>query len=50
MCETSTYREMKDKLKKLNACIKISVNKGYYVDVIILANQAKILKEKINAQ
>jgi len=36
---------MKTKLEKLNTCMRVSIDKGYYGDVIILANQAKRIKE-----
>ncbi len=39
---------MKTKLEKLNTCMRVSIDKGYYGDVIILANQAKRIKEKQN--
>ena len=40
--------KMKTKLEKLNTCMRVSIDKGYYGDVIILANQAKRIKEKQN--
>jgi len=39
---------MKTKLEKLDICMKISIDKGYYGDVIILAKRAKRIKEKQN--
>jgi len=39
---------MKTKLEKLNTCMRVSIDKGYYGDVIILAKREKHIKEKQN--